>query len=300
MSYFPNSVFPKQLKRETASEVDNDPLILNARDYNVHEREIRAIEQFLIGSRGLALTSGSGASGAVNPTPPNTSLLTLTQAAINLFQRMTDGGLITTHSGVLRAGNPIPLPGGSINTLTSTSVAPSATTITVQSTAGFPSAGYITKFNGVNASMLCSGNNGHLAQCPAGSLQYFGYTFGKNMTNQEVIRYVGISGNSFTGCTRGIGGSTAQAADDNAPAVVMCGKASVMFSHNVWDAGPTGNPVEVYLEHDARLNTAAAVFQEGTRKLIKSLNGLMEVGYTMTVIGWFDDVDVSQLFSVLG
>ena len=182
--------------------------------------------------------------------------------------------------------------------MTSTTVGPSATTITLRSTAGFPSSGYATKFNAVSATQLCSGDNGVLAQCPPGSLQYKGFTFGKSMSNQELIQYTGISGNSLTGCTRGVNGTTAQYADDNAPAVVMCGKASVLFSHNVWDT-PNGNPVEVYLEHNALLVPEAAVFQEGTRKLIKSINGLMEVGYSMTVIGWFDDVDVSQVFNLL-
>lgn len=295
MTYFPDSVMPKQLKREMAAEVDNDPLIINARDYNIHEREIRAIQQFLIGNR-LALVAAGNDPG--NTTPPSTSILDLLQKATNLFQRMTDGGLITRHAGVCPIGNPIPLPGGSINTVTSTTVSPSATTITLRSTEGFPSSGYVTKFNAVNATMLCSGGNGVLAQCPIGSLQYKGFTFGKTMSNQELIQYTGLSGNSLTGCTRGVNGTTAQQADDNSPAIVMCGKASVLFSLNVWDA-PTGNPVEVYIEHNAMLVPQAAVFQEGTRKLIKSLNGLMEAGYSMTVIGWFDDVDVSQVFNLL-
>lgn len=294
MAYFPDSVLPKRLRKETAAEVDNSPLIFNARDYNIHEREIRAIENFLIGqTRSTSIPDGSTTDIA------NTSLLDLTQLAIALFKRMTDGGMITSHTGTILAGRPIPMPSSVVYSKTSGVIGAGATSIGAVSTDGFPNEGYLTKFNAITSVQLCSGNNGQLPQCPAGSVQYQGFAFGPKMTNQELIYYTSKTATTFDGCTRSVGASTAQYADDAAPAILVCGKASLMLSHNVWDRSASQNPNEFYLEHDAMLNTRAALYQEGNRKVTKSISGLIELAYSMTVSGWFDDVDVSQVFNLV-
>lgn len=241
MAYFPNKVMPKQLRRETSSEVDGSPLILNARDHNVHEREIISIESLLIGN-------GSN--------PSLSQIVAQLQAQAN---SLVNGNLISRHNGTVSIGSSVPIPPGVASTTTSGFLSSASTTITVASTAGFPSSGYLTKFNNTTAVVT-------------------------QMTNQEVILYTGKTATTFTGCTRGANGSTAQ---NGTNAVLIPGYASLSLSTK-------------------SSNTTASVFSTLTAAhteslVLKAVTGTgdgFSVNYSLVVVGGVQLIDVSQIFGL--
>jgi hypothetical protein len=170
MAKFPESVMTKSLKPETSKEVDNSPAIYNARDFNIHHRELLAIEKYLVG-RGLN-TDDNGLVGII-------------RQALNVFYSISAEGFIARYSGLVKTGDRIVLPSTLTATVTTGSSSSGDSTIAVADTSKFPSAGYITKFNLVDGSELA-------------------------VTNQEIIQYAGTDGNVFQSCTRSIDSTTAQ------------------------------------------------------------------------------------------
>ena len=176
MAFFPDSPMPKNLKRETAKEVDNSASIYNARDYNIHHREILAMQRLLIGN-GFAETD-NGMLGAII-------------AALEALKNMTNGGLLSKYCGTIQSSEYVPIPAQVLNTKTGDTLLATATTIPVLSTSGFPRSGFLTKFN--NTNVVAAGD-------------FKSYAFGKSIMNYEIIRYAGKTDTSFTGCTREIDG----------------------------------------------------------------------------------------------
>lgn len=323
MAFFPNQIMPKRLKRETDKEVDNSPLVYNARDYNIHHREIREIQRLLIGSAGGGAAAGgsTGSGGATTGSGSepgqeasaggqDSGGMALSDALVRfteIIHLVATQGFMGLYSGTVQSGGAIELPQVVISTQTSGSVPAGATTIPVVSTAGFPNSGVITKFNRLDTSEVCSDGSapGGGSRCALGSQKVVGYTglvtSGSHATNQERISYTGKTGTSFTGCTRSVNGSTAQPASDAEPALVVSGRAAISFGHNFWGRGTPGTPNQFYLAHDALLRTTAVLKARGSRtRQGRDLQDHIEISWLLSYVGYFASVDMDQVFSPTG
>lgn len=341
MAFFPDQVMPKTLRHETSHEVDGDPNILNAADWNRHHREILAIERLLIGAQ----TAGGAASGVtgfscyqfnsglvcpninLNPNGTNPNAPQSIQDAVDtiagLVDLITNGGLFAQYIGTIGDGQKVPIPSSIVSTQTTphVPVAPDATSIPVISTAGFPSQGVITKFNRNTRVTLCT--QGAVppvkGRCTGANNQQVNTLEGLvpeilpyHATNQEFIQYTSITPTSFEGCTRGYLGTTAQDVVDTDPefntngALIISGRASIFFTQNFWNVPATGSPSEVMIEHDALLDVFTFVYKDGTPSgqenisLTNNATGQgMIVGYSLSVIGQFENIDLSGIYNLL-
>lgn len=313
MAFFPDQVMPKSLKRESEKEVDNSPLIYNARDYNIHHREIRAIQAMLIGI--AATNSGSLGSGpaTVGGTDDATSgggsgeggesIAGTVSRVIEILDLFLNRGNIGQFTGSVEAGGQVRIPSDLVSTQTVGNVTTSATSIPVTSTAGFPPSGTITKFNRIDTFEMCSDGTvpGGGSRCSLGSQKVIGYASAAHVTNQEVITYTSKTGTSFNGCTRSVNGSTAQQATTTAPALVLLGRAAISFSHMFWGRGTSGSPNQFHLAHDALLRTRASLQARGSRtRQGKVLEDHIEISWLLTVVGHFESINVDQLFNAIG
>lgn len=285
--FFPNSVMPKSLRKETSKEVDDSPLVYNARDYNVHHRELRAIQQFLIGPAGF------------DGTVDGTSLNALVQEALATMRSISNGALLAQFSGVVASGTAVPIPAALKRTTTSGDVAAAATTIGVGSTDSFPESGYITKFNALGALTTCSDGSAPVAdRCPVGAVKSQTYAHGtKVFTNQEVIRYGGKTATSFLDCARSQFGSTAQAVDADSPALILSGRASFSLWLASWEQTLENVLLnEIFIGHDAGLVPLAQAFEPGSRTRLKTIDEEVLVGYLLTTSGDFSVTPAEQAF----
>jgi hypothetical protein len=264
MAYFPETIMPKILASETVREVDDSPAIYNAKDYNTHLRELIAIERFLVGD-GLGASDSTGMIGMLN-------------SLVQAFNNISKNGIISQSSGLVADDGTVPLPSSLVNTYTNGGVGAGDLSIPVVSVAGFPTSGYITKFNSIKTS-------------PSGTP--FGF---KSLYSQEVIQYTSVDTNTneFLGCTRAIIGS-AQAVPsgivgDVNPALIVAGRASIFLTHKGWDVPPNQIPATVYVDHDASLVVTSAVYDDSWNKI----DGGCEVMYALTVSGTFEDIKVSE------
>lgn len=267
MAFFPGSPMPKSLKRETANEVDDSPSIYNARDYNIHHRELLAIQRLLVGD-GL----GQGDSG----------MLGAIIAALNALKAMSNGGSLSQYSGSIESDEYIPIPSQIQNTQTGATLLATDTTIDVVSTAGFPKVGFLTKFNNTNISDLTKK-----------------YAFGKSIMNYEIIRYSGKTDTSFIGCTREVDGFAQDLEDPYA--VIIGGKASLLVSPDYWKVDLTKRPpLNVNVEHDARLKVLSRVWAVPTVPIgapgihYETISTAIRVAYSLSVVASFENVPFSQ------
>jgi hypothetical protein len=252
MAFFPFSIMPKHLQKETAREVDDSPSIYNAKDYNIHHRELLAIERFLVGD-GLGEEDGG--------------LLKTVSEVLSAITRISTGGLIARHGGLINNPRQIAIPDSAVSTFTDGAIGPADTSISVISTDGFPDSGIITKFNDI---------------LPNEELSDFDsqkYEFGPNITNQEIIEYSGKTDTAFTGCSRGIDGTTAQAVVDGDQAVVTAGRASLFLSNTFWTASG-GKPVQLLIKQ-----TSSLVITPYLVSLVKTALDQDEIGFVVTAAG---------------
>jgi len=268
MAYFPSQIMPKHLQKESSSEVDGSPSIYGAYDYNLHLRELIAIERFLVGN-GLS-SADAGTTGIVG----------MLNALAQAFNSLSKNGTISQTSGIVSSGV-VPLPDGVANTHTRQAVGAADVSIPVDSVAGFPTSGYITKFNSVKTS-------------PAGSP--FGF---KSLSSQEIIQYASIdtTTNEFLGCTRAVMGSAQDVSGSvvgSTPALIVAGRASIFLAHKGWQTvQPTGGGAlvtNVYIDHDASLNITSAVYDSAGNQMDET----NEVIYSLTVSGTFEDIKVLE------
>ena len=269
MAYFPSQILPKRLVPETIREVDDSPTIYNARDYNTHLREMIAIERFLVGN-GLD-SAGVGTTGITG----------MLNALVQAFNNLSQNGTISQTSGVVPSDGTVPLPAGLANTYTSGAVAAGATSILVVSVQGFPTSGYITKFNSVKTS-------------PAGTS--FGF---KSLCSQEIIQYTSVdtSTNEFLGCTRAVMGSAQDVSGSvvgSTPALIVAGRASIFLAHKGWQtvqpAGGEALVANVWINHDASLNVTNAVYDNAGSPMDET----REIIYSLTMSGAFEDIRVLE------
>ena len=317
MAYFPDQVMPKQLKRETSREVDDSPSIYNARDYNIHHREIRAIQQFLIGSAstgsGVQSLIDSRTSGKTDDSVSGgglgdggSSLTDLVLRIAEVMDMMTNRGLVGQYSGTIQSGGQVRLPPDVSATQTVGGVGSTSDVIGVTSTTGFPSRGIITKFNGIGVGEVCSDGNppGGGARCDVDTRKVVTYNnliSGSHATNQEIISYASKTDTSFQGCVRSVNGSTSQDATSDAPAIIVNGRAAMSFGHNFWGRASAASSNQFYLYHDALLRATASLRGLGSRQSLGSeLQDHIEISWMLTIVGYFEDIDVRQLFDVIG
>jgi hypothetical protein len=311
--FFPKSVMPKRLKREDG-DVDGNPAIFNARDYNIHHREIKAIQEMLIGRAEAAGTvagsvqdgssdvdsvdAGLAASGAAN------SILGLISQANDIMGRLSNGGLLFQHGGTVLPGTKLSLPSVTQAEI-SGPLATGDATITVASTVGFTSKGYLTKINTMKVEERCDDGNlpGAGGRCAVGSRKYYEYSnylsaTGPHMTNQEVVKYTGKTATTFTGCTRGMFGTTKQAVASGEKVLALSGRAALVIYPFFWGLNSDRQFRQTYVTWDGLLNVDGGILAPGSRQAINpSTKDLTVLAWSLTLIGQFADVSVAQVFS---
>lgn len=263
MSNFPMGVMKKNLKRETLNEVDNSPNIFNAKDFNIHDRELLSIQRYLVGD-------GLG--------QPNSGIAGQLAATINQFRAVANNGLMSQYAGSLTTGQSIPLPQNIIQTTTSGVNSAIATTINVASTVGFPSSGFITKFNNVSSTTTSN---------PLWRRFLFA-----SQTSQEIISYTGTTATSFTGCTRSVEG-TAQATLINEKAVIFGGKASVFIGLKSYVTIFDNNlaPAQFVVEHDSTLKVTGQILTDnGDPVTPLRTDQFIQIGYSLFIVGAFPNI----------
>ena len=303
MAYFPNQIMPKMLMKETSKEVDDSPAIENAKDWNVQHREIRAIEKLLIGdnpSGGLVL-AGSDQQGT-------TQLPKCLKDGVDyvryLLEELFNGCWLSQYSGTVRYKNYIKFPDCVIQTKTTGAILSGDTTITVESTDGFPRSGTITKINGLRTEEYCqSGAGGSPVGggdvCTTGT-KYITYsdffTGTKHRTSQEIITYTDKTQTQFLNCTRSVNLSTAEDLASDEQAVILSGNASLCISHNFWaeKANTTPHACEAYVSVTPDLYVDGGVLRRGTNQVTNSVEEFVEVSYTLTLISDFQDISLSD------
>lgn len=312
MSYFPKYVMPKQLARETSSEVDRSPLIYNATDYNRHHREILAIEQFFIGIAGSGASGfsgyfdGSGFSsfdGFSGESHSTSGLYGVVQELDSHLTKMIDDGLMSTVAGYVGPETYVPIPANVINTTIDGPVAATDTTIPCDLAYLFPKRGYLTKFNSVDMRDHCTTNVVSFSgMCSTGDLYKdygpfvdaaAGFSAMGHMTNQEFIWYDARTDDSFGPCTRGSDGTTAQdlAADESA--VILPGRASLMLSSYAWaKASGFSGFRQFVVAHSSDLFVQAAGFSGASERI----DNYYRVGYCLSITPNFDDISISSAY----
>jgi len=321
MAFFPNYVMPKQLVRESSAEVDGSPLIYNANDYNRHHREIRAVEQFLIGIAGSEASgfsgyftgaSGfSGFSGFSGESRATSGLFGVIQELDDIASKIINDGLMTSIAGYAVPNGKIPIPPDVVSAEITGPVLATDTTISCADASLFPKRGYLTKFNSVRAIDHCTTNvQAFSGDCASGET-YQDYepfvSFSgaiSHMTNQEFIWYDARTDDSFGPCTRGADGTTAQDLETDEVAVIVTGRASLMLSNYAWakqssqTPGSTLNPGssgfrQFVVSHGADLMVQAAGFSGAD---MDQIDAYYRVGYSLMVTPNFDDVNILSVY----
>lgn len=180
MSYFPRKIMPLTPKDDSplATGYANSRTRVTARHYNTHDEEIQAIGKFL-GASDLFSAEAGVSQGILDKV---SSIINRLNSFVN------SAGGISVSSGNVRSGGRIIFPEPCLATPLIASPLASDTSITVNSTSGFPDSGIISILNDMDA--------------PAGVLSpQVGFT------NVEWIRYSGKTAQSFEGCERGYGGT---------------------------------------------------------------------------------------------
>ena len=271
MGYFPETIMPKVIRPETGREVDGDPSICNARDRNIHHREIIAIEKFLVG---LGWGSSGNDGGLASMMPAILSMLRMPMYQV--------AGQITITQATGYETIPLSQYPRMVRTVTDgTHLAPGDVVIHADpatGTAGFPDSGWLTKFNTISASTV------------AGPPQYKNYGFGKTISSQETIQYSGKTDTAFLSCVRDA--STAQNLPAGQTAVIVCGKASLGLSLVSFNNVDGDDVRQLYAEHDSNLKVSAALYQAANT--LTPL-GDISVLYDITVVGPFGVLDLSAL-----
>ena len=302
MSYFPNQIMPKTLMKETSKEVDDSPAIENAKDWNTQHREIRAIEKFLIGDRssGGLILAGADQQGT---TQLPKSLKDGVDYVRYVLEELFNGCWLSQYTGTVRYKNYINLPDCVVKTKTTGDISSVDTTITVESTDGFPRSGTITKINGLRTEEYCqSGVSGFAVGpgdiCAVGTkyIAYSDFTGAvKHRTSQEIITYTNKNETQFLNCTRSVNGSTSEDLVDE-QAIVLSGNASLSISHNFWAENPDSSPhaCEVYVSITPDLYVDGGVLKRGTNQVVNHIESFVEVSYTLMLISDFQDIPISD------
>lgn len=166
MPFFPEKLMPLTPKEDApgTSPPDNP---VRAADYNLHDEELRAIQEFL-------LKKDEG------------ELRKRVLALVDTANAILRGDASRTLSGYALSGTRPRFSNTKFSFLKG-SLAPSDTTIVVDSTEGFPDEGLLTVLNDVNPEGVAE----NLEEAPTG------------LTSAEWVRYSGKTSDSFLDCERG-------------------------------------------------------------------------------------------------
>jgi hypothetical protein len=270
---------PKDLAEESSSEVDGSPLVYNARDYNRHHREIRAIQCFLRGA-------GEDPSGFEE----------LLSEIERLVEDAARGDMMVSFSGIAPSGEVIPPPGPAPTTVTAVAAGAAATEISVATAEDFPSRGALTKMNSLAAREFCSNGipPGEGNRCLPNRAKVLEYDFAAEgetqVTPQEFVLYDGIRRDdgfdTFLNCTRGYDGTTATAIEEGEGAVVMPGRASLLLSPNIWTKDEDVSLFQFLVSSDSDLTVACNVYERGSRQRLKPPAEIIaQVAYSWVYVG---------------
>lgn len=284
MAFFPSRVLPKSLRKETSNEVDNSPLIYNARDYNIHHREIRSIEESLLGA-----SSGGG-------------IINLVSTVNDLMSDILNGGLLAQYCGTIQAGGQISIPSKVTNTKTVGAVGSSDSTINVSSTEGFPDSGVLTKFNGLGVQEWCTNNIAPSGgACSVGAIKFLEYDKfhggATQRTFQETITYTSKTDTAFLNCTRGVNSTTAEAVSSAEQSVIILGNAALWLAPNVWVRDTTKFQNQFYITYTPDLTVNAHLLEQGSRTVVKpNIDILTEINWGLSVVSYFSLPNIDQAF----
>lgn len=291
MAFFPSQVMPKALRKETINEVDSSPLIYNAKDWNAHHRELRAMQQVLLGGGSADQPYG---------------ISQLVSVVDDLISNIFDGSLVAQYAGTIKAGEQVSIPDGLTSTLTSGAVSAGDTVITVSSTDGFPDSGVITKFNGLDVQERCTngGAPGGGGSCPVGQPKFMEYSkfigASDQRTFQEVITYNGKTSTQFLNCTRGINGTTAEDLDTDEQAAILLGNAALWLAPNVWIRDTNKEQTQFYITYTPDLTVDAHLLEQGSRVVVKpDIQQMIEITWGMTVVSYYELPNIEQVFGAV-
>lgn len=236
MAYFPKALMPLTSKADfSGSSGFSGSNLISAADYNKHDQELLAIEQFLgvnggfprLGlNKDVARDDGqpvSGGAAAGGAGSPEQALLAANggQNLLNQIAKLTDqlnvfvDGGIASSSGSTQTGGRIIFPEDSFFCYLTGVPSAGDTTIAVNSTAGFPSSGVISILNDVQQAVVPGAvstttppsskknpppppTRGPILERVAGGL-----------SNVEWIQYSGKNSTQFLNCQRGYLGTYA-------------------------------------------------------------------------------------------
>lgn len=187
MSYFPNRLMILTPKVDASGSSGVSGAVISALDFNLHDQEILAIETYLGTNGGNNSSPGIAGSGqSAQPSASGTSsafvssLIAMTDR-LNTFAQF---GLQTT-SGYVLNGLRLVFPQAAHFAYLASPPGAGDSTISVDSTIGFPSSGIISILNDVDQSG------------------------GGSETMTEWISYSGLTATTFMNCQRGFLGTTA-------------------------------------------------------------------------------------------
>ena len=203
MAYFPSRLMPKTTKAN-APGAEPSSLTVVAADYNRHDEEIRAIQEFM-GTTGGSLFAGRSnedlpalrvlssedsqtqSSQVVSRSSQSSDLTERVNDLIDKVNNFTEFAGNSNSSGFIHSGQKIVMPEQVGTTFLRTIPSASDGTISVESTVGFPQSGTLTILNDVQRSVSSSSSS---------------------VTFAEWIRYTNKTSTEFLGCTRGYLGTT--------------------------------------------------------------------------------------------
>jgi hypothetical protein len=187
MAYFPKLIMPLTPKKNAdgSSRLTGNSRI-TAEEYNLHDQEIRAIEQY------LGIQADPSTSVPQQETEQSNDLFSRVNSLISSVNNFVDQvGGVNSSSGYCVSGRRILFPEPSHATFLRRTPGPRDTVIQVDSTFGFPDYGVISILNNVDVANLNRprGNRWELISAPK--------------TTVEWIKYGSKNGTQFLQCQRG-------------------------------------------------------------------------------------------------
>ena len=196
VSYFPRATMPLTEKKNAPGSIGAYGRVrILADEYNMHDQEILAIEQYL-GTNASYPVAGSRTVPANLPQGQNNDTLFNSVARLvdnlNAFSDPAAGA--NCSSGFVVSGKRPIMPPPTQATFLSDNIVADGSSVPVSSVVGFPKQGIISIPNPMILAVLSNGT----------------WVWQGDVTTMEWIKYSDIKGNSFTGCQRGYLGTTAK------------------------------------------------------------------------------------------